>query len=940
MSNQSPSLQEYVDATNAVASGTGPVTNPIDNDGSIELRPLLNQAGNPEYGEIDFDGFYAQAFVDENGDVIVAFKGSIINPFPLSQFLTPYGAGSRTDDIDILNGKLPTALVNDALSFVQSVREIAGSAPLYVTGHSLGGFEAEVVTAAAGSPVDGGVTFGAPGVPGYNGESSNLYAADLLDYVEEGDPVGNFADDPESGLAIFAATKKVGPHVGQVQLIGNPDQSIKAEEPSILFSPSWLRTLDLILGPLEQFHPFSTYWQDPAINKTPNGPIYPDYSTSTDLAELFAQSLTSSAEATTTPSSPGPIITNQSIVPATTNAVLYLANLFPPAESPASSTLFPVTFSITYITGPGEITIGGQSYGTGTTISNVSLAEFDAGYFSAGADTGVNEITVTAYDQDGTASSPASTAIEVAAPDNPQQVQQSNTTPPTIVPPMQSLVVGVGDSETISYNVLDATDSAGYSPGQLKYVITSALAGGWLVVNGSITSSFTQADINNGLLTYQQNGTDASNDSFSYYVTDPNGNQTSVTTVSIQIEAPPASTSPTLTIDSSLAVGQGSSAPLTASNLDVTDNGVSNSWQIVYTITSGPTNGKIVVGGSQPVTFFTQQELDIGLIQYLNTADASGPDSFTFTVSDGEGGTTGQNTFDINVVPRNNLSVDVERPLFTDPEGQFAITTDPSAPYLISTEGSTQFRSYTNTPGWVSLLSSDVLSAVDPGVSPSDITYTVVSMPANAGGLLIGQWGIPQQSNYVPFNGYTIAPVDITENFTHSFTQAEVDAGEVFYQQTNEIGSGQEHYGEQFSLVLSASDNAGNSLGDITIPIVLDQYGLLTNGTFIPRSQIPTVDFSAAIGETTTVGPALLTFISNQFADDQLVYSVFSMPTEGSLLLDGEPLSMNSTFTQQDIDDGAFAYKQNGTRQHPTHSAWMWPILIDQVKFRCRFTLM
>src|SRR5665213_2105090 len=425
MPSQAPTLQEYVDATNAVGSG-GPVTVPIDNGGAIELKPLLNQAGQVIYGEVDSDGFYAQAFVDENGNLIVAFEGSIINPFD-KQFLTPYGAGSRTDDLDILNGKPPTSLINDALSFVLKADQISGSALVYVTGHSLGGFEAEAVTAALGSPVDGGVTFGAPGVPGYGGQSSNLYANDLLNYVEEGDPVGNFANDQQSGLDTFAASKGVGPHVGEVQLIGNPDQSIKAIQPQILFSPSYLRTLDLVEGPLEQFHPFSTYWQDPHINKTPNGPSYPDYSTGTDLAELVAQSLTSSAEAATTSSSPRPVITNQPIISTSTNTVYYLAYLFPVTESPASSDLFPTNFSITFITGPGQIFIGGQAYLSGSTIRDVTLAQFDAAYFSAGPNAGANEIEVTAFDDAGTPSAPADTAIEVSAPDNPQAISGTNT---------------------------------------------------------------------------------------------------------------------------------------------------------------------------------------------------------------------------------------------------------------------------------------------------------------------------------------------------------------------------------------------------------------------------------------------------------------------------------------------------------------------------------
>ena len=334
-------------------------------------------------------------------------------------------------------------------------------------------------------------------------------------------------------------------------------------------------------------------------------------------------------------------------------------------------------------------------------------------------------------------------------------------------------MIGVGSNAILSsaYLLTIDTNSANYTSSQLTYTIVAAPSHGYLLKNGSIVGFFTQADINNGLIEYQENGAIASSDSFTYFVSDPAGNRTSNATFNITVSPPPVSTHPSLTTNSALTLGVGQSAVITDSNLYVTDSGL-NPWQIIYSITSGPAHGQIIADGLTAVNWFTQQQVDLGLISYRNTGNVSGPDNLAFTVSDGGTGSIGQTTFGINVIPQNNLRVVVDRALYTNPQGS-------------------NFTGGTNVAGWATFVTPFMLSAVDPGVDPANIVYTVTSMPANAAGLIIGTWTSPGQNSEIR----EIQPSDVGTVFPHYFTQAEVNAGEVFYRQWDEIGAGTEHYG-------------------------------------------------------------------------------------------------------------------------------------------------
>jgi len=104
---------------------------------------------------------------------------------------------------------------------------------------------------------------------------------------------------------------------------------------------------------------------------------------------------------------------------------------------------------------------------------------------------------------------------------------------------------------------------------------------------------------------------------------------------------------PTIDTNAGLGVEEGGRASITTSELSASDpdNGAS---ELTYQLTSGPSQGKLLVGVSQ-ASSFTQADLESGDVEYNHTASSAGDDSFEFDLTDPSGaGPTGQ-TFQASV---------------------------------------------------------------------------------------------------------------------------------------------------------------------------------------------------------------------------------------------------------------------------------------------------
>lgn len=154
----------------------------------------------PESGQSDW-GFAGEAFQAPDGQIVIAFRGTEFTDLmdlsadfdlvggrpgtiPAPSYVPPE-LHSPGDDYDGPNAA--DAYAAEAMAFTRHVMEAHPDAPVSVTGHSLGGWAAQVVAAQTGLP---GHAFNAPGAKGYierigaDGSGDSFY-----NHNSKGDPV-------------------------------------------------------------------------------------------------------------------------------------------------------------------------------------------------------------------------------------------------------------------------------------------------------------------------------------------------------------------------------------------------------------------------------------------------------------------------------------------------------------------------------------------------------------------------------------------------------------------------------------------------------------------------------------------------------------------------------------------------------------------------------
>jgi hypothetical protein len=187
----------------------------------------------------EITGEAAQVWVTPQKQVIIAYQGTtggtnlLFNPLiAVTQLLT--------DLQGVFTNTTPAAFV-DALQFAQQVQTEAaqqGYAPgsVFVTGHSLGGWEAEYVAQNTGL---GGIGFESPALSStIAGNGANSLFVNTATY---GDPAGFFGSDLP-GLQPFVAPYVAGggtkPHYGPIVLLGDPNAQTPMTNAAALWGTS------------------------------------------------------------------------------------------------------------------------------------------------------------------------------------------------------------------------------------------------------------------------------------------------------------------------------------------------------------------------------------------------------------------------------------------------------------------------------------------------------------------------------------------------------------------------------------------------------------------------------------------------------------------------------------------------------------------------------
>jgi hypothetical protein len=209
--------------------------------------------------------------------------------------------------------------------------------------------------------------------------------------------------------------------------------------------------------------------------------------------------------------------------------------------------------------------------------------------------------------------------------------------------PQSTLPVGIGGTVAISRSFLFSYDLDD-GPENLTYGLVTAPSHGTLLLNGAAATSFTQADIDAGHVAYQENGDLAKNDSFTFTVSDPAGNQIGPEPFRIAILD---HTGQVVATSDTLSVSVGGDAGFNPFLLDTVALG-STPEQMTYTLLIPPGHGLILNDGA-PATSFTQADIDNGRIGYVENGDVVRSDSFIFQVSDAAGNHTVPQRFTIDV---------------------------------------------------------------------------------------------------------------------------------------------------------------------------------------------------------------------------------------------------------------------------------------------------
>lgn len=244
LTTPTPTVAQFLDAATAeYALGSTPGG----------LTPLTLKGFPVAYTNV-FSGASAQVWVTPQDQVIIAYQGTtggtnlLFNPLiAISQVLA--------DAQGVLTGTTPMAFT-DSLAFARYVQAEAaaqGYPPdsIFVTGHSLGGWEAEYVAQNTGLAGIGFESLGLSTTVAGNGADSLF-----VNVATWGDPA-SFAASDLPGMLPFAPAYVPGggsmPHYGPIVLLGDPASQVPLTNAAALWNTSLVGDLVFVVTALAQF---------------------------------------------------------------------------------------------------------------------------------------------------------------------------------------------------------------------------------------------------------------------------------------------------------------------------------------------------------------------------------------------------------------------------------------------------------------------------------------------------------------------------------------------------------------------------------------------------------------------------------------------------------------------------------------------------------------
>lgn len=231
--------------------------------------------GTPVALEVTLAGFYGRALLNENNDLIIAFEGTDISEISTR---TEFVTAQIVADAMIYLGMVPPAF-DIAVTFTETAMAAAALAGItadnvFVTGHSLGAGIAMYV----GAQLDlAGMTFAAPGIAA--SAIPDGQASKLINYVEYGDPVGNYANNPAVMGPLLYSPDIL--RYGDAQYLGDPLALLALSGFSAIFGPGHTdaekaAALTGLVGLAATYHPLTTYAADLGVSLPTGDPLTPE----------------------------------------------------------------------------------------------------------------------------------------------------------------------------------------------------------------------------------------------------------------------------------------------------------------------------------------------------------------------------------------------------------------------------------------------------------------------------------------------------------------------------------------------------------------------------------------------------------------------------------------------------------------------------------------
>lgn len=214
------------------------------------------------------------------------------------------------------------------------------------------------------------------------------------------------------------------------------------------------------------------------------------------------------------------------------------------------------------------------------------------------------------------------------------------------------LVVPEGTAGLIASTNLLVTDP-GHGAADLTFTVEAASINGQLFLIAApldLGDTFTQAQINANLVSYQHDGSETTSDAFTFSVSDGAGGTLPSTVFDINVA--PINDDPVLEPGGEFVVSEGVSAMITSVVLLVTDP-EQGATELLFTVEATPINGQLFLEATSLgiSDTFTQADINAGRLSYAHDGSGTSSDEFEFSVSDGVGGSLGVALFNITILP-------------------------------------------------------------------------------------------------------------------------------------------------------------------------------------------------------------------------------------------------------------------------------------------------